>query len=67
MNIYNDCPQAPCKGCTDRWMNEEEGTICHSTCEKFQAFEKIRQAKRDEFRKKADQLRSLNMIGRRWK
>lgn len=21
-----------CKGCTDRWVNIEEGTSCHSTC-----------------------------------
>lgn len=65
MNIYKDCPQAPCKGCEDRWVNEQ--TTCHGTCERFLEFEKVRTAKRDEMRKKADQLRSLNMIGRRWK
>lgn len=65
MNIYNDCPQAPCKGCEDRWVNDV--TTCHGTCERFLEFEKKRMAKRDEMRKKADQFRSLNMIGRRWK
>ena len=65
MNIYNDFEQAPCYGCKDRWTNDE--TNCHPTCEKWLAYEKRRAKKRKEMADKANQLRSLNMIGRRWK
>lgn len=34
--MLSDNITAPCRGCTDRWVNEN-GT-CHSTCERYADF-----------------------------
>ena len=64
MNIYNDSHPSPCFKCEKRWVDEEKGTICHSTCKDFIEFQKFREEKRNEAHKRADQLRALNAIGK---
>lgn len=41
--VYED---APCQGCQNRFVKEENGKtiVCHSVCEKYQAFRKMRDA-----------------------
>lgn len=35
--IMIDCP---CKGCTDRWIDTETLTRCHSSCSKYAEYKK---------------------------
>lgn len=39
----------PCYGCTDRWVDAENGKKCHSSCERYLSRKEKEDAKRSQF------------------
>lgn len=52
--MSNTTKNNPCLGCTERWVDVENGTSCHSTCERHKAAK----AEHDERKRKIIERRN---------